>query len=180
MRRLYRAAVPLGVAALLGSATPVSAEVIDRVLAVVQGEIITQSDVTAARTLGLVAVPQAPDQVAAAMERLIDRALMLLEVERYSPPEPSDAAIGARLAQVRARFASDAEVDRALAASGLTRDQLRRLVRDDLRIKAYLDGRFGAAADSMDVERGNPLVAEWMAGLRRRAQVSVLYLPNRK
>ncbi len=156
------------------------AEIIDRILAVVQGDIITLSDVTAARSLGLVDVGQAADPIAAAMGRLIERSLMLIEVERYAPPEPSPAAIDARMAEVRRRFASDAELDRVLAVSGITRDQLRRRLRDDIRLKAYLDERFGAAPEGSDVERRNPLVAEWIAGLRRRAQVNVLYLPGRK
>ncbi|HWF86224.1 MAG TPA: hypothetical protein VG222_15300, partial [Vicinamibacterales bacterium] len=49
-------------ALLLASASAVRAdEVIDRVLAVVAGEIITLTDVTAARDLGLVPAPSAGD-----------------------------------------------------------------------------------------------------------------------
>jgi hypothetical protein len=67
-----------------------------------------------------------------------------------------------------------------LAVSGMTRDQLRRRLRDDVRLKAYLDERFGTVPEGANVERRNPLVAEWIAGLRRRAQVNVLYLPVEK
>src|SRR5438132_1416639 len=44
--------------------------------------------------------------------------------------------------------------------------------RPDLRIRAYLDQRFAAAAD-----RRNAMVDELMAGLRRRGDVIDLYLP---
>lgn len=201
--------------ALVTVATGLRAEIIDRILAVVQGNIITLSDVTAARRLGLVVVPQTGDPVGASMERLIDRTLMLIEVDRYSPPEPAEAAIEARFRDVRARFASQAEFEGVLAASGMTVEQLRRHVRDDLLLTAYLDQRFGATLQPSDdevlqyyrehpgefsrggtlqpfsevsadarakliAERRASLIAEWIAGLRRRAEVNVLYLPGKR
>src|SRR5436190_359353 len=89
----------------LGAATP-RAEVIDRVLAVAAGQVITLSDVTAARDLGLQRADGAPDPVRAILQTLIDRELMLAEVERYGPPEPALDAIERELAVVRSRFPS--------------------------------------------------------------------------
>jgi hypothetical protein len=66
----------------------VRAEVIDRVLAVVDTQIITLSDVRAAVRFALVPQDVAVDPIAAVMQRLIDRRLMLAEVDRYAPPEP--------------------------------------------------------------------------------------------
>ena len=67
---------------------PVRAEIIDRMLAVVDGQIVTLSDVRAALRFGLVPADVTTDPIAAALQRLIDRRLMLHEVERYAPPEP--------------------------------------------------------------------------------------------
>src|SRR5437867_14602 len=88
------------------SSAPLRAEIIDRVLAVVHGAVITQSDATAASDMGLVTVPPSDDPIGAILSKLIDRELILAEVERYSPAEPSDTAIEQRLQAVRARFPS--------------------------------------------------------------------------
>jgi hypothetical protein len=67
-----------------------SAEIIDRILAVVDREIITLSDVNGAIRLGLVDVPLGTiDATQAALDRRIERRLTLTEVERYAPPEPA-------------------------------------------------------------------------------------------
>ncbi len=70
------------------------AQIIDRVLAVVGGEPITLSDVTAAERFGLVPAPDAGgDRVQSGMNALIERQLQLIEVNRYVPPEPRDSEI---------------------------------------------------------------------------------------
>ena len=118
------------------------AEIIDRVLAVVSGAVIMQSDVLAAFELGMVAPGTTDDPMAAVLSQLIDRQLMLAEVDRYVPPEPSADAIDRAAQQVRARFATASAYDAALARSGMGEERLRRLLRDELRIRAYLDERF--------------------------------------
>jgi hypothetical protein len=140
-------------------------EVIDRIVAVAAGDLITLSDVRAARELGTVDPGAATD--AEVRSRLIDRALMLDEVERYAPPDPRPEAVDAALAAVRRRFESAAGLERALARAGLDEVQLREMLRQDLRIRAYLDSRF--AADTP--ERGAAMAAAWIAGLRRRATI---------
>src|SRR5689334_10802631 len=82
----------------------IKAEVIDRVLATVNGRIITLSDVTAARDLGLVTAPPDSDPIRVVLSALIDRALELSEVDRYAPAEPSREAVDDRLQEVRGRF----------------------------------------------------------------------------
>lgn len=192
--------------ATAGSAAPAS-EIVDRVLAVVNATVITQSDVNAAIRLGLAgAAPGAEPN--AVLERLIERTLIVGEVNRYGPPDPSEAEIDDRLRKAGERFASAAEMDAAFAEVGLSRDQLRAVLRDELRIEAYLQQRFAAAlqpsdAEIMDYYRGHPrmfmrnglaltyqeaqadaraalvaerraaLVREWVAGLRRRADITI-------
>ena len=158
----------------LVASCPISAETIDRVLAVVAGQLITLSDVTAATDLGLQTPDAAADPVRAVLTRLIDRELMLAEVERYAPPEPAADAVDREVQRVRQRFASGPEFDAALARSGIDDTHLRETLRQDLRIRAYLDQRFSQAA-----ERRTALVDEWLAGLRRRGDVIDLYLAGR-
>jgi len=158
-------------AAVVVGAAVVRAETIDRVLAVVAEQVITLSDVTAARELGLQSAESAADPVRAILTKLIDRELELAEVERYAPPEPSAEAVDRALAAIRARFASPTAFEDALARAGVDDRHLRETMRQDLRIRAYEDQRFAAAGD-----RRAAVFDEWMAGLRRRAEVTDLYL----
>lgn len=188
----------------------VRAQLIDRVLAVVVGEPITLSDVTTAMRFGLVpAAADDGDRVQATLNALIERQLQLIEVNRYVPPEPTDAEIDARLAQVRSRFASAPAFDAALKEMSVTPAQLRARMRDDLRIESYLRQRFAASYQPSEDEvlryyrshesdfvsngtlrpytevrdearrrlvdgRTAALVLDWIAGLRRRADVTIL------
>jgi len=154
--------------------TTAHAETIDRVLAVAGGNLIMLTDVTAARDLQLQTADGAADPIRAILAKLIDRELVLAEVDRYAPPEPAPAEIDREVERVRARFGSQAEFDAALQQSGIDEKHLRETLRQDLRMRAYLDRRFAAAAD-----RRNAMVEEFMAGLRRRGDVIDLYLPGR-
>jgi hypothetical protein len=158
----------LAVAALLVAPRVVRAdEIIERVLAVAGGDLIMMSDVRAARELGLIDPGPATDPDREVLTRLIDRALVLAEVDRYQPPEPSAEAVDQQLATIRARFASAEALNAALTRLGLDQDRLREQVREDLRIRAYLDQRFNVE-NAVQRERA---IADWIAGLRRRADV---------
>lgn len=154
--RTYLKAGICGCLALL-AAGAVNAQVIDRVMAVVNGAVITQSDVEGLVRFRLVP----PAAVAELVEQLIDRRLTLVEVNRYSPPEPAPAMVDARLADVRRQFTSAEAFARALDEVGITEDQLRAYLRDDVRIGVYLRQRFGAAyqpgeADILQYYRTHP------------------------
>jgi hypothetical protein len=170
-RGLVRTLVLVGVCAALSS-KGARAEIIERVLAVVQGAVITLSDATAAADLGLVTIEPTDDPLGATLSKLIDRQLILAEVERYAPSEPAPEAIDDRIRAVRARFPSADAYNAALNRSGLDDGRVRQLLRDELRIEAYLDQRFPA-------DRRATLAADWVSGLRRRAEVIYLYLPRR-
>ncbi len=153
---------------------PVAAETIDRVLAVVAGQIIMLTDVTAARDLRLETTDGAADPIRALLSKLIDRELILAEVERYAPAEPTAEEVERETARVRARFVSPEELAGALARSGIDDTHLRETLRQNLRIRAYMEQRFAATAD-----RRQELVDQWLAGLRRRADIIDLYLAGR-
>ena len=158
--------------------------------------------------------PAGADPIRSALDALIERQLQLTEVNRYLPPEPAEEVVDARLAQVRSRFASAQEFETVLAQAGLSVEQLRLRLRDDLRISTYLDQRFGAALEPAEdeivryyraheaaftrngvlrpysevrdqaramllEERRNVLIRDWVAGLRRRAEVNDLYLTGK-
>jgi hypothetical protein len=150
------------------------AETIDRVLAVAAGQIITLSDVTAARDFGLVVPASGADPVRAMLSALIDRELVLIEVDRYAPPEPARETVDRELAAVRGRFPTQAAFDGALARSGIDEAHLREAVRHTLRIRAYQDQRFTPSDP-----RRQALIDDWLGGLRRRGDVVDLYVAGR-
>jgi len=128
------------------------AEIIDRILAVVTGHVIMLSDVRAAVDFGLVEVAHATDPQRAALDRLIERRLVLDEVERYVVAEPSADEIDRRLTAARARFPSETHFAAALELVGFTEADLQQVVRDDARIGAYLRERFGSAGQPSEEE----------------------------
>jgi hypothetical protein len=149
------------------------ADVIDRIMAVVGGQPITLSDVNAALQFQLVVPPPGTrDPLAFTLERLIDRALMLAEVDRFQPPEPDPVEVTIRIDQIERAAGSTAAFETSLQVTGSTRDRLRRFIRDDLRIATYKNQRFGAAVSSADRDAA---IAAWIAELRRRAEITVPY-----
>ena len=206
-RSVRRSTAGLAIVAALavGVSQAAVADVIDRVLAVVNGHLITLSDVRTVLTLKLVDTQKDPDVTGAALERLVDRALILDEVDRYAPPEPDRSAVDARVADVE-RLAPSADRAAWLASLGVSEAWLRQWLRDDLRMRSYIELRFseivqptdeelenyfrehqsefagtpqspsaGAqqlARDRIRDERRRVIVADWIAGLRKRAEIA--------
>jgi hypothetical protein len=189
----------------VGVTLSAAADIIDRVLAVVDGAVITQSDLGSVMRLGLVPAARGTDPAGSALDQLIERRLILAEVDRYAPPDPPAADLERAVDAVRSRV-GPAALDATLLQTGGSVDQLRLYLRDDLRIDSYLKERFGAiqpsdedvaeyykahAADfggrplqqvrdavvtALTTDRRSSVVREWVAGLRRRANINVL--PN--
>lgn len=131
----------LGLALLLWSlALPAGAQqLLDRVLARIGTEAITQTDVQALVEFGLVDAKTPTDP--AAIRQAIERQLELKEVARFPPPEPPPAAVDQQLAAMNARVTDRLET--VMRVTGLDEARVRSLARDTLRIRQYLDQRFG-------------------------------------
>lgn len=127
-------------------------ELIERTLALVGGQPITLSDVRAAVTFGLVSADRSSGNIPVVAGLLVDRELMLREVQRYAPPAPSDSAVDARLDEIRQRFPGAAAFNHALDVQGFTEVRLRAWLRDDLRTVAYLAQRFASASTPTDAD----------------------------
>lgn len=177
---IVRVRVMAAVLALLPMAQPSFSQVVDRVVAVVGGQAITLSDVRAALDLALVPAPQNGDPIAGVLERLIERELMLIEVDRYAPPPPAPEAVDARWEALRARVGPE-DLQAILRSNGMSERRLRDMIRDDLRIDAYLEQRFAAAAPvtgggmaeaTLSRQR---MIDEWLEALRRRTDVRILH-----
>jgi hypothetical protein len=125
---------------------------IERTLALVGGQPITLSDARAAVALRLLDDQQRLDNIASLTAALVDRELVLREVQRYAPPPPSDAAVDAHAEEIRMRFANAAAFNSALELYGFSEARLRAWIRDDLRTEAYLAQRFASASTPTDGE----------------------------
>ncbi len=125
-------------------------ELLDRVVARVDGQAITLSDARAAAGFGLVDIADGADPIASATRGLIERQLMLVEVARFSPPEPDSAALDREAATLRERAGSGLAA--LMISTGVNDARVRELARDSLRIQAYLNQRFGVMVQVTDEE----------------------------
>ena len=135
--RTRRAALVLGLLAAV--AGPLAGQtLLDRVVARVNGSVILLSDVRAAAAVGLIeAAPDSPD----AVEQMVQRALLVEEVNRFPPPEPTGEAVDGELARLRER--AGGSLDDVERTTGIQADHVRLFARDRLRIQGYIDQRFG-------------------------------------
>jgi parvulin-like peptidyl-prolyl isomerase len=121
-----------------GPGATVDARTANRIIAVVNDDIITEADVTS-RIEELQDSPRAetvklsdPAEMRQAMLRhLIEQRLILQEAKRLDITVEG-AAIIERMEQIRSRFPSDDAMTEALARSGLTREGLREQIREQL------------------------------------------------
>jgi len=155
-------------ALILAIAVFAQPELIERTLALVGGQPITLGDTRAATQLGLLDANLSP--ASDVLSRMIDRELIMREVQRYDPTPPAESAVDARLDQIRRRFPDAAALNRVLETTGFSDVRLRSWVRDDLRGQAYLAQRFASATPATRLE----LINDWLSDLRRRTDVVIL------
>jgi hypothetical protein len=125
-------------------------ELLDRVLARVNGEPITLTDARAAIALGIVEQTEGVDPLVSAMPQLIERRLVLAEVARFAPPEPDFTSLNGQTNAIKARVGSAKELALLEKSTGVGETQIREIARDELRIRAYLNQRFGSSVQATD------------------------------
>lgn len=148
--RLFGMASCLNFACCILHCSAVSAQqLLDRVLARVDGVPITLTDVQAAIGLGVIQVGSG-DAIAEGTQQMIDRQLELTEVQRFPPPEPSPDAVARETARLTANAGS--RLPMLMQSTGLTEQRIADMARDNLRIAGYLDQRFGSTVQVSDEE----------------------------
>jgi hypothetical protein len=125
-------------------------QILDRVLARVGNDAITLSDVQAAIALGIVDRPEGVDPILFALQQLIERRLVLAEVARFAPPEPDLVTLNGQVTALKARVGSAADLATLEKSTGVGEAQIREIARDNLRIQAYLNQRFGSSVQVSD------------------------------
>jgi len=138
-KRLTFAALFLGL--LLASTHVRGQEVVDRIVARVETEIILQSDV---RQLSryqafLDGKPQSDSDI---LNRLIDQWIVRSEAGVARFPQPSEEDVNRSIERLKRSFSSPEEFQTRQKLSGVTDDEIRRFVRAQLYLSNYLDSRF--------------------------------------
>jgi hypothetical protein len=127
---------------LLPAASPVRAqEVMDRIVARVETDIILQSDV---RQLSryqafLDGKPQSDADI---LNRLIDQWIVRSEAGVARFPQPSDEDVNRSIERLKRSFSSPEEFQTRQRQNGITDDEIRRFVSAQLYLSNYLDSRF--------------------------------------
>jgi len=120
-------------------------EILDRVAAIIEGEVLTLSEVDQVAALRLIPGLRG-DSEADYRRRVVDamiaQSLRFRDVERFGAIDISPDAIEARLREVMARFASPQEFDAALVRTELTLDEVRALIKRQMQVEAYVEERF--------------------------------------
>lgn len=119
-------------------------EVIDRIAARVDTDIILLSDVRALARYQLF-VDGKPESDAQILDRLIDQWMVRSEAKAALFPQPSDDEVKRSLERLKRSFSSPEEFEERKKQSGLTDDDVDRMLRSQLYLSNYLDSRFRAS-----------------------------------
>ena len=138
----------LAIGLLLIAAPALPQQLLDHVVSRVDGYAITLTDVQAALGLGVIRLAAGADRLEAGTQQLVDRQLILAEVQRFPPPEPPEAAVDREVARLQAIAGSN--LASLKQSTGLTDQRIRDVARADLRILAYLEQRFGPTTQVSD------------------------------
>jgi len=118
---------------------------LDEIVAEVEGDPIAQSEVRAIVGLRLPVAGVVPT-AATALDALINRRLMLIELSHFAPPDPTTDQVRARRQQWLDTLPPGTNVTADLARFGFADDAVLAWFKDELRIGAYVTSRFAAAS----------------------------------
>ena len=144
--------------------TSAQQQLLDRVVARIGMAALTQTDVDAAVAFGVID-RQAGDPV----KQMIERRLVIAEVNRFPPPEPGEMAINELVAKMKAT--AGAQTAAVMKRTGVDEKRLAEFARETLRIQAYVAQRFGGP-------RSDQQRAQWLETLRVRGDVTEFTPPK--
>jgi len=130
----------LALSALLSGALA-RAELVDRIVAIIDREVATLSEAEQAREIARARTgSEAP--LASIVERLIESRLVEREVERFTGEPVSSELVDGALQEVRAGFPSESAFREMLTRSGLSEEELLASLRRQIGVSQYLEQRF--------------------------------------
>ncbi len=122
------------------------AELVDRIVATVNTDVITASELSAAVALNQRLGKADKDRTAleaTTLEGLINRRLLVQEAHRLKFVEVSEQDIGAEVENVVKRFASEKEFSDFLAGLDMTRQELSRMLGEQLLAERFVEKKVG-------------------------------------
>jgi hypothetical protein len=136
-----------------GAGMPAAQEIVDRIAARVENDIILLSDIRALSRYQqfLDGKSETDGQI---LDRLIDQWMVRTEADVSRFPQPSDAEIDRGLERLRKSFTSVEQYEARRKQSGLSDAEVRGIVASQLYLSNYLDSRFRPAVqvDSKAIE----------------------------
>ena len=137
--------VALTITLAMLASLPARGEIIDRVAAVVDGQVITLTELNQIVELELL-LRTADESDAEYRRRVLDRMITQLiryrDVERFGAEDVPADTIEASLQRLVARYPSEAAFLEALARVELTLDQVRALIKRNQQVQRSIDERF--------------------------------------
>lgn len=153
MRGALIRGILLAVAIAATSSRLPAQEVVDRIAARVESDVILLSDV---RVLSRYQqfLDGKSETDAQILDRLIDQWIVRTEADVSHSPRPSEADIDHGLSRVRDSFGSEQEYEARRKQAGLTEQEVRTMVASQLYLSNYLDSRFRPAVqiDPKEIE----------------------------
>ena len=144
MRGLTIRGIFLAAVIAIAPAWVAAQEVVDRIVARVESDVILLSDVRALSRYQqfLDGKSETDGQI---LDRLIDQWIVRTEADVSHTPRPSEAEIDLGLTRVRNSFASEQEYEARRKQVGLSEQDVRAMVASQLYLSNYLDSRFRPA-----------------------------------
>jgi peptidyl-prolyl cis-trans isomerase SurA len=127
--------------ALTFGARIASGELVDRIVAIIDREVVTLSEAEQAKEIASARSGEAPP-LASIVERLIESRLVEREVERFTDVQVPADSVEAAFQEIRSGFPSESSFEAMLERSGLSEAELRGSLRRQLRTAQYLEQRF--------------------------------------
>jgi hypothetical protein len=151
--RHWMAATMISLALAVAAGHAAAQEVVDRIVAKVESDIILMSDVRelARYQIFLDGKPQSDTDI---LDRLIDQWIVRSEASVARFPQPSDEDVNRSIERLKRAFASPEEYEARKAQSGLTGEEIRQFMKSQLYLSNYLDSRFRPVIqiDEKDIE----------------------------
>jgi hypothetical protein len=136
-----RRTLHLVAACLLACQLSDAQEVLDRIVARVENDVILLSDVQLLQRYQLL-VDGKSESDPDILDRLIDQWIVRSEAGVAHTPKPSDGEIERGLERLRDSFASRPDYEARRKLAGLTEDEVRAIAADQVYLNNYLDSRF--------------------------------------
>ncbi len=149
--RKWTTAMMMLVGLVCGPGRSRAQEVVDRIVARIETDIILYSDVQqlGRYQLFLDGKAQSDDEI---LNRLIDQWIVRSEAGVARFPQPSEDEVTRSIEGLKRSFSSPGEFDARKKQSGLTDDEIRQFVRAKIYLSNYLDSRFRPAIQIDETE----------------------------